>query len=127
MAYQVAKGYNNTAGLAAMVVEPRSSGILYPRIVMAASGQKFYDGWPYVELRWDFLRKSTYTSLLAQFGLSEATPSVPVTVRLLKNDFTTWANYNALALMPDMGQSVEYERGKFLNIMISLRALQEIV
>lgn len=127
MTFQVAQGHDNTAGLTDLPLEPRFSGILHPRVVIAASGQKYYDGQPYAELRWDFMRKSTYETLLTLFGLSDTTLSAPVTVRLLKNDFITWANYNAIALLPDMGRQIEHERGKFLNIVIVLRALQEIV
>ncbi|GIV82095.1 MAG: hypothetical protein KatS3mg051_1449 [Anaerolineae bacterium] len=126
MAFQVAQGHDNVAGLVDVVVEPRHSGILYPRVIIAASGQKYYDGQPYAEWRWDYLRKATYQDLLTQLGLSDAVISAPVTVRLLKNDFTTWANYNATAFLPDMGTQIEYRLGKFLNIVVVLRGLQEI-
>ncbi len=127
MPFQIAPGNDNEAGLTDVQPQPRHSGLLYPRVIVAADGSKYYDGQPYAEWRWDYLTKTAYEVLLDQMGLSEAMPSAPVTVRLLLNDFTTFANFNATACLPDMGQQIEQVRGKFLNIVLVLRQLEALV
>jgi len=126
MAFQIAQGYDNVAELTDVIPQPRHSGLLYPRVIVAADGSKYYDGQPHAEWRWDYLTKAAYETLKTQFGLSEATPSVPVTVRLLLNDFATFASFNATAYLPDMGQQIEQVRGKFLDIVLVLRQLEAI-
>lgn len=125
--FQVAIGFNNVLGLTDLSIEPRFSGIKYPAVIFSVSGKKYRDGQPFAELRWDYLRKADWGTILSLFGLSDSNPSSEVTVRILKNDFQTWGNFNAIAVIPEFEDGIVHERGKFLDVVIVLRNLQEIV
>jgi hypothetical protein len=111
--YQIVDGYNNAGTLATFSPQPASPGILYPRRDIAVSGHEYVNGQPYTFWQYKgIIPASQYDALLTLFGLSNTVVSNEVTVKTMTDpDRTTWANYNAIIVLPVNGQDVTYERG----------------
>ncbi len=128
MAWQVAAGHDNEAGLTDMAQQPAApDGIVYPVLRFAADGSAYRDGQAYCDLRWNVLGRlivgetpSMRDTLLTQFGLSDSTSSALVTVQIRDNT-NAFANYNATAILLDTGQRAT---GRWENLTIRLTHLE---
>ena len=127
--FQVAIGHDNAAGLANVSpFQPRSAGLKYPARVIAPDGTVILKGLPYTEWIWDFQDVADYGTMLGEFGLSATTPtaSALVTIKTLESDFSTFANYNATAPLPEPEMSVDLDRGKVLRVVLRLAGLEAL-
>lgn len=123
MTYQIADGHNNAAGLANVTTQPACEGIRYPRETIAANGDVFEDGAPFVEWRYGpELHEDTYAALLTQFGLSSAKTN-EVTVRTTQSaNRDTFANYNGLIVRPQP----LYRRGFYRDVVFVVKMLEAL-
>jgi hypothetical protein len=119
--YRIADGHNNAAGLADVTPQPASTGLLYPRRVVALDGTVYDDGAPYVVWRYtDAIPPDVYSSLLTQLGLASAIYNL-VTVRTVSNAArTTWANYNATIVRPS---DPKFRMGKDRDVEFLIKML----
>jgi len=94
MAYQVADGKGNAAGLIDVDPQPASPyGVRYPELRFGADGSATLHGSAFIDLVWSSLTRTQYNSLLTQFGLSQTIAHNAVTVSVLDND-NTFTTYN---------------------------------
>lgn len=129
--FQIATGHNQAGSLADVrPFQPRSSGLVYPARVRATNGAMILKGLPYTDWIWDFQEAEggDYTNCLTDCGLSATTPtaSANVTIKTLLSDFKTWANFNAIATLPEPGITVDHDRGKVLRVVIRFVALEAL-
>jgi len=131
MAFQLALGHNNAAGLADLVTLPVSPGppytpgLKYARTIIPSSQKKYRDGL-YTEWRFSFLTKAQRAAFETQAGLSEAVPWSEVTINTLTNDYTTFDTYNAIIWRPDPEDSYTMDRGKLLDVVYRLVQLEAL-
>lgn len=101
--------------------QPQSDGIKPTRRTYAANGA-VYDEGLYVELQFNVLNNaSAYQSLLNQFGIQSATTN-EVTVYVRDATFA-WVRMNGLAVRPEMGRDVRWNRFFPRDITILVRDL----
>jgi len=126
MTAQLALGNNNAGALADVSPQPAMSGLEYLRLTFGADDSVNRDGKPITHWTYGFLTPAQFTALLAALGVSETVKSAAVTVRTLTNDFTTFANYNARAIMPEVNTDYRYYGGLFLDVTITFRGLEAL-
>ena len=101
-AYQSAAGWNNAAGLATLPLQPGSPGILHGGWQYAVGGAASWL-FDYTELTHKgSITPAEFNAQNTALGVSASTPSAQRTMRLLKDDRTTWANYNVIINYPDL-------------------------
>jgi hypothetical protein len=123
-AIQAATGHDNAGALAEFVLEPRCVGLQWPEIRYATDGTKLRHGSAFAKLIWDYLTPTWFAAVLTQLGLSESVLSANVTVSLPHRG--VFANYNAIAHLPETDTEYQPERGKYLNIVITLTELEAL-
>lgn len=125
MAYQVATGYNNVAGYADIVVQPRVAGLKAGRRTISGGGLLYEDGYQNTSLEYGFLTKAQYTALLAQFGLTSAT-SAKISITLPLNDGRAFDDFNAIIDRPDLPDNGEFVRTRYVDIRFPVRRIEAI-
>ena len=99
---KIAVGHNNVAGLSLFEISPDLDEIQHPRTIDAADGSGYFDGSPFVPLRFpDVMEPGVWVRTLGKAGLGDpSVRRVKVTVRLPDEDKVTYRNYNARATRP---------------------------
>lgn len=120
--YRVKDGWNEALeDLVVISPQPTSEGIKPTRRTYAANGA-VYDEGLYVELQFNVLNNaSAYQSLLNQFGIQSSTTN-EVTVYVRDATFA-WVRMNGLAVRPEMGRDVRWNRFFPRDITILVRDL----
>lgn len=104
--YQIADGWNNTGGLADLIVQPATpSRIEVPDRNYSADGLTTPAGEPYVDLIYTILSNDEFPALNTQIGVSLLVPDNLVTIKVRKDD-GTFGNYNGIIHYPDKAQHV---------------------
>lgn len=128
MAYMVALGHDNTAGLATVTPQPSCPGLKVAIRRHGGDGTVYRDGW--MSASWHYGYHSpdrrVLTALLTQFGLIGGTYSRAVTVTLRDNGTNTFSNYNAVITMPDFPDAGAYEMGAWQEIAFELTQIRAI-
>ena len=125
MPYRVKTGHDQSLeSLVNISPQPRSGGVRYTRRTYGGDGTVYTVG-AYVELEFDLLGSATqYQALLKQFGLDE---SLTAAVTLYARDDTfAWKRYNGLAIRPETGRDVTWDRYFPRRITILVRNLEVI-
>ncbi len=134
MAIQVALGYNNTGGLQDLTPEPRMEGIQQLRPLVPGNGLLRYDGKQRCDLIWGFALISSlsaywddfvFNSILNQLGLGSA-DSAEITIALPDNRTRTNANWNGIAVLPDLPANGRWDRRRLLDLKITIQGLVAI-
>ncbi len=120
--YRVKDGWNEALeDLVVISPQPTSDGIKPTRRTYAANGA-VYDEGLYVELQFNVLNNaSAYQSLLNQFGIQSSTTN-EVTVYVRDATFA-WVRMNGLAVRPEMGRDVRWNRFFPRDVTILVRDL----
>lgn len=104
MTYQFAAAFDNAAGLTALSPQPKSSAIRPARVRAAGSRLKIVDGDLMQNWLFTQITGAEFASLLTAMGLDayDFDPfSVEATVKTLKNDRSTFINYNAVVSLTE--------------------------
>lgn len=101
MPHQFAAGQNQAGSLANVTPQPKQGALRHARRVFAANGRSYPDGGLLGEWTFTVTTRAEFDALNTQFGVSEETTSALCTLRLLTNDFATFANYNGVIHYPD--------------------------
>lgn len=132
MAIQVAIGYNNAAGLANLVPEPRLTGITRGRWLVRGDSIGRIDGKFRCELIWDFALATSnssywddfvFNTILGQLGLSATVASATITIALPNNITRVNVNYNGIANLSDLPSEGTWDRRKLLNLRIPITGM----
>jgi hypothetical protein len=127
MPYQFAAGYNGTASLTDISIQPRSFGIVDGRRTITGEGLVITDGFSNGGLQYGYLTKAQYGTITAEFGLNSGTTSVKATISLPTNeDRDTFANYNAVIVKPDVGNEASFEFGTLQDVTFQLLRLEAL-
>ena len=120
--YRVADGSDVALGsLTVLDPQPASIGIQYTRQGVSANGTVSNQG-PYVIMVWSNLdSKTTYQSILSDFGLSSAT-SNDVTVYVRDENYD-YARMNGTAIKPLPGNGIDWRMPFPRNLEILVRNL----
>lgn len=128
--YQVALGWDNTAGYARMVLQPATpEGIKWPELIFAGDGSAAYNGFAQTDLLFaGGYEDAERNALMAQFGLTDSlasgpTASAKVTVRLPDNDGSA-IDVNAWAILPERKRR---RWGFYEDFTISLNIVEVVV
>lgn len=124
MTFQIVSGTNNSGSLTDVTPQPRCSGFRYARVQY--TGSNVYRDGQYQEWDWGYMTRTRWAALLTQIGATSATKRVAVTVRTVSNDYTTFANYNAVAILPELGDGIQNERGTWVSPAILLRDFEAL-
>lgn len=102
--FQVAPGYNNPGGFQIITPSPDTDGIQFPRTIPGTGGIVVFDGWQFIDLRFpDMETPDQAVSVFAWFGLSSLSlGSAWITIRLPLENKVSWANYNGIAVRPQV-------------------------
>lgn len=96
MAFKLASGHDNTAGHTTLTMPIHSTGLLYPRHMVAISGIVYATGAPYSVWTIQHLTVAQYQAILTAAGISAVySDSNEVTVSDIIPDRSTYADYNA--------------------------------
>lgn len=117
MPFCAVTGYDNVAGLNTLDPQPRSAGITYGDVRYAANGSVDRHGYALTAWHYDYMTPAWFAAVKTLLGLSDTQKSAEVTIQTLKNDFSTFANYNANAVLPEIGDGYDYQGGKYLNVV----------
>ena len=121
--YEVADGHDNEAGYSTIAPQPRCKGIQYPEYVVAASGDVIPRGDPFVDLEWrGLITAAEYSAILTSFGLTTDTTN-DVTISLPDAGRSTFSDYNGKAVHQRTKDYVEFERGFYRNVRITVKEL----
>lgn len=123
--YKVKTGFNQAlVDLVDVAPRCRSTGIQAIRRDFGADGSVEEQG-AYVELILDVIQGATsYAALLTQFGLSSTVSEANVTVYVRNNVFA-WVRKNGIAVRPEIGQDITWERNFPRNIKILVKDLTD--
>lgn len=123
MTYRIADGHDNEAGFTDVTPQPRSEGILATETRHSLNGTRHQQGL-YVIWEYTALNDTQYSSLLAQFGISEATPTNEVTIRTRDNAHSL-TNKNGTILLPERGVDARREMGFWRDVRFTIRDLSD--
>lgn len=119
--YRVADGHNIALGsLTTISPQPRSTGVQATRRTYVGAG--VYEEGLYVELQWDVLQTGVmYQDILTLFGVNtELTNQITLYAR---NEVFAWRRYNGLAIRPEVGRDVTWDRFRPRRILLLIRDL----
>ena len=122
MPYQIADGWNNTGGLADLVIQPASpGGLQIPQRVNADSGDAYHEGEMFMDLVYSL--NEDRAALETQLGVSITVASNQVTIRLPDNNYT-FANFNAWVEYPTGGQ--RFNRNAWNQVVYRVRIKESL-
>ncbi len=123
-AYQASAGWNNSAALATMALQPASPGILESPWQWAVDGSAStlvqstkltYKG---------SITPAQFNAACTELGVTMAAKTAQRTLRLLQNDRTTWANYNVNVQYPNLdGTDGKYELGFYHDVQFPVQII----
>jgi len=125
MTHKIADAHNNEAGLATVSPQPVSPGILFPRRFFSVDRTPYNDGSPFTRWIYSMIPPETYAALLSTFGLTTALYN-DVTVSVVGDDRTTFANYNGRIIKPEPDKDVRYRKGFYRDVMFLIVELVAI-
>lgn len=121
--YEVADGYNNAAGLAALTPQGATpNGLKYPETDWFGSGGAEVNGELQTELVWNDIDVTDYNTLRTQLGITDTAISNLVTIRLRTNT-DTFANYNAIVVDLQTWQRTPIGRSDFRVLVKKIEAI----
>ena len=120
--YRVATGHGVALGsLTVLSPQPRSTGVQSTRRTAGADGS-VYDEAKFVILEYNFIEDPTaYSALLTLFGVN-AVLYANVTV-YLRNEVFTFARYNGIAVRPQPGADMDWDRFFPRNLRLLVKDL----
>lgn len=125
MPYKFALGFNNTAGLVTVSIQPASPGVKIPERLFDSIGGAYDDGSPFTEWRYSGgIDDADYTALLTEFSLL-TNVSKQCTITTL--DFArVFRNYNATIHRPENEAAVRFRYGLVEDLVFRLVELVQI-
>lgn len=117
MPFCAASGYDNTSGLNTLDPQPRCPGISYAEVRYAANSTVERHGYALTEWHYGYMTPAWFAAVKGYLGLSETQKSNEVTIQTVDNDFVTFSNYNANAILPEPNTDYEYTGGTYLNVV----------
>lgn len=126
MPFQAATNHDNADGLTTVTPQPRCVGIQYAERRYSADNSANDHGYARTDWLYDFMTPSQFDTLRTLLGLSDTTPSAEATIRTIKNDHETFANYNVTALDPRPGEDYKFDGGKYINVVWRYRGLEAL-
>lgn len=125
--FKSALGFDNAGSLTLVDPQPASPGIIDPDVRTGGDGTRFAHGSQFVEWRFGFLTVSQFTALNTKLGISRTTKSAKNTIRtVLQDDYATYANYNAIANMPEPDTGYRYAGGRYLDVVYVFTRLEAL-
>ncbi len=128
MAYQIATGFNNQAGLTSVSPQPSSDGVAISRVIYTVN-QKAIDDGIYVTLwRYSALDQTSLNNILSTMGIAAGTRTYEVTVRTT-DETRSYSDYNAILISPlgyEGNTRAKYEGGFWHNVVFEFRLLEKL-
>lgn len=124
--YQLAQGWNNAGSLAPVDPQPKVFGQKAARRTQAGDRLIYEDGFRSTVWKFGYLTLPQWKALQDSVGIGDGTPSAKVTVRTTKNYQHEFANFNAIIVEPDFPDEAQYDRGKILEVSLTLQSLEEL-
>jgi hypothetical protein len=123
--YRVKVGHGEAlVDLVVLSPQPASIGVQSTRRTHAASGL-VYDEALFVRLEWNVLNDATgYQAILTAFGLASASQA-NVTI-YARNQRYAFARYNGVAVLPEVGRDVTWDRSFPRGIAVIVKNLEAL-
>jgi hypothetical protein len=125
--FRAVSGWNNAPSLTKVDPQPASPGVIDPDIRVGGEASRYGHGSRFTEWRYGFMTVAQFTAMNARLGISRTIKSGPVTIRtVLQDNYAIYANFNAVAVMPEPDTGYRYVAGRYLDVIYVFTRLEAI-